>query len=298
VIFQQAKYFAGVAANSLWQYRTRNIFSVTIISLSFLIIGIFLSLANNLQHLAGELSANMVVTFFLEKDVRDADRTEIERKIRAFPVVTEVKSVGAAEALEKFRVRFPELGDILVNLKDNPFPPSLEARIGNAQRATADVTRFIEEIRRMKGVEDVRFNREWVDRMRSLGRLAQAVGLFLGGILVLASFFIISNVIKLNVMARKNEIEILRLVGAGNGFIRVPFLLEGMALGALGSLISLVVLFLVIKLFPVYVGSLGALQEILSFRYLTLSQSLGIVAAGAIIGILGSAGSVSRFIRV
>ena len=291
------KYFVGVTANSLWQYRARNVFSVLIICLSFLIMGIFLSLANNLQYLARELSSNMVVSFYMARDARDAEKKDLERRIRSFPVVSEVRSVSPEEALEKFRKDFPELRDILANLKDNPFPPSLEARLKSTV-AGAEAAAFIAEVRRMKGVEDVQFNKEWVDRMRSLSRLARAVGLFLGGILILASVFIISNVIKLNVLARKNEIEILRLVGAGNLFIRIPFLLEGMILGALGSLVSLGILFIVIKIFPLYVGSLGALQQILSFRYLTFSQSLGLVTSGAAIGILGSATSVSRFIKV
>lgn len=259
--------------------------------------GIFLSLANNLQYLARELSSNMVVSFYLARDSRDAEKKDLERRIRTFQVVSEVRSVSPEEALEKFRKDFPELRDILANLKDNPFPPSLEARLKSTV-AGAEAAAFITDVRRMKGVEDVQFNKEWVDRMRSLSRLARAVGLFLGGILVLASVFIISNVIKLNVLARKNEIEILRLVGAGNLFIRIPFLLEGMILGALGSLVSLGILFIVIKIFPLYVGSLGALQQILSFRYLTFSQSMGLVTSGAAIGILGSATSVSRFIKV
>ncbi len=269
-----------------------------IICLSFLILGIFLSLANNLQHLAEELSSNMVVSFYLAGDAGEAQKNEIERRIRAFPIVTEVKAVGPEEALERFRRNFPELRDILANLQDNPFPPSLEVKLRSKAVGAEAAAAFIAEVRGIKGVADVQFNKEWVDRMRSLGRLAEALGLFLGGILILASIFIISNVIKLNVMARKNEIEILKLVGAGNLFIRIPFLLEGMVLGALGSFVSLGILYLVITIFPLYVGSLGALQQILSFRYLTMTQSVGLVVSGAAIGILGSATSVSRFIKV
>jgi len=114
---------------------------------------------------------------------------------------------------------------------------------------------------------------------------------------MLASFFIISNVIKLNVIARKNEIEILRLVGATNIFIRIPFLLEGIALGVMGSMISLAFLLLAIRLFPIYVGSLGALQQLLNFRYLSLFQVLGLIAAGGVIGCLGSLSSVSKFLK-
>ncbi|MCK7518224.1 MAG: FtsX-like permease family protein [Ignavibacteriales bacterium] len=127
---------------------------------------------------------------------------------------------------------------------------------------------FVEGAKKRPGVTDVLFNQDWVEKMQGFSRLAGAIGAFLGGILILTSFFIISNVVKLNVFARKNEIEILRLVGGTNLFIRIPFWLEGITLGLLGSLLSLGLLFAVISLFPVYIGaSLGSLQELLKFRY-------------------------------
>lgn len=203
--------------------------------------------------------------------------------------------VDSEEAMSRFKASFPDLRDILTQLQKNPFPPSLEIRLKDG--ASPEVGVLIRQIRAMKGVEDIQFNKEWVDRMVSFSRLAKAVGYFLGGILVLASFFIISNIVKLNVLARKNEIEILRLVGATNTFIRIPFLLEGMVLGAFGSLLSLGVLFILIRLFPLSIGTSGFLRELLNFRYLTVSQAVGLVLSGAIIGLLGSAGSVSRFLK-
>jgi len=150
-----------------------------------------------------------------------------------------------------------------------------------------------------KGIVDIQYNREWVERMQSLSRLARAVGFFLGGILILASFFIISNVIKLNVLARRNEIEILRFVGATNSFIRVPFLMEGITLGVLGGLLSLALLYSVIQIFPFYLGrSLGALQEIVNFRYLSFAQGLSIVSGGGVMGFLGSLTSLQRFLKI
>ncbi len=295
---RKLKYLAGAAAGSLWQYRGRNVFSTTIICLSFLIVGVFLSLANNLRHVARQVSADMTVAFFLEKSAAPADLAELERRIRASPLVAGVAIVQPGAALERFRKDFPELGDILDNLASNPFPASLEARLKSDAGDPAKVAAFVREFRTARGVADAQYNRDWVDRMRSLSRLVSAVGFFLGGILVLASFFIISNVIKLNVLARKNEIEILRLVGATNTFIRVPFLLEGMALGILGSFASLVLLFGAVRLFPVYVGSLGALQQVLNFRFLSPAQACGLIVAGAAIGLLGSATSVSRFLKI
>ncbi|MFQ6109157.1 MAG: cell division protein FtsX [Candidatus Aminicenantales bacterium] len=276
----------------------RNIFSITIICLSFLILGVFLSLSNNLQYTAQRLSKDTAAVLYLEKNASHEERVRIEERVKMSPLATDIKFVSSNDALERFKERFPELRGIIDNLRVNPFLPSFEISI-EKDAPPEQVQSFLRDIRTLRGVEDVRFNREWVEKMRSVSRLVQAVGAFLGGILILASFFIISNVIKLNVFARKEEIEILRLVGATNTFIRIPFLLEGIVLGILGGLLSLFLLLLMVKAFPFYLGgSLGVLQEIVAFRYLTIPQSLFLIAGGAFIGCLGSLSSLARFLKV
>lgn len=298
-MIEKIKFFLKLTGNNLWQFRTRNLFSVTIICLSFLTVGIFLSLANNLRDTARELSNNLTVAFFLDKELPAATVKALQDEVGQPAFIEEVRLVPPEEALEKFRASFPELGDIIANLKANPFPPSIEARVRSQASASANVLEFVDAMRGRPGVTDVQFNQDWVEKMQGFSRLAGAVGAFLGGILILTSFFIISNVVKLNVFARKNEIEILRLVGATNLFIRIPFWLEGITLGLLGSLLSLGLLFVVIRLFPFYVGSsLGALQDLLSFRYPDLTQAIALLIGGAATGFIGSATSVSKFLKV
>lgn len=284
--------------NSLWQYRVRNLFSITIICLSFLILGVFLSLSNNLKFMAEQVSQNMAVVFFLDKDVSEDQLRTIEEKLTLSPLVLQANFISAREAVTKFDQRFPELQGIVENLKSNPFPPSFEATLRENLLSSDVSAEFIAEMMTLPGVEDVQFNRDWIERMQSLSRLASAIGFFLGGILILASFFIISNVIKLNVFSRKDEIEILRMSGATNTFIRIPFLLEGVVLGFLGGLLSLLLLLVLIGIFPLYLGgSLGALKELISFRYLTFPQSVNIMFGGAAIGFIGSLTSLARFLR-
>jgi len=256
-------------------------------------------MSNNLRFQARELSKDLTVMFYLHKTIPAGERDLIADQIRSSPLVGAVRSISPEEASAKFAADFPDLKAILLNLNANPFPASIEASLKDPGLPTEMVLQFIAEVKKNGGVEDVQFNREWADKIRSLGRLAEAVGLFLGGILVLASFFIISNVIKLNVLARKNEIEILRLVGATNTFIRIPFLFEGVLMGVAGSTLSLLVVLLLIKLFPLYLGSsLGALQEIVGFRYLTLTQAVGLVLGGGGVGLLGGLTSLARFLRI
>jgi len=241
----------------------------------------------------------MLIVFFLEKDLPETKRSLIEENLKKSSLLKDAQFVSSEQALEKFQQNFPELQGIIDNININPFPSSFETTLRDENISSVKILVFIQEISRLEGIEDVQFNKDWVEKMESLSRLAKAAGFFLGGILILASFFIISNVIRLNVFARKGEIEIFRLVGATNIFIRIPFLMEGMILGVLGALISLVFLFLLIKFFPLYLGtSLGALNELINFRYLSIIQIFLFIAAGIIIGLLGSISSIARFLKV
>ena len=241
----------------------------------------------------------MVAVFFLNKDTPKKEYDLIEQSLKKFHLITNVQFVSSEQALKKFKSDFPELKQIIDNLKINPFPPSFEISLSQEALTSNEILGFLDEMKNMKGIEDVQFNRDWVEKMQSFSRLAKAIGLFLGGILILASFFIISNVIKLSVFARKDEIEILRFVGASNMFIKTPFLLEGSVLGICGGSLSLFFLFMLVKIFPFYLGtSLGVLNELINIRYLTLSQSLSLVGGGAFIGFSGSLSSLSRFLKI
>ena len=213
-------------------------------------------------------------------------------------MVIKTQFISSNQALEKFQEKFPDLQAIIENLEINPFPPSFEITLKEESISSDITSNFINNMKNTPGVEDVQFNKDWIERMESLSKLVKTVGFFLGGILVLASFFIISNIIKLNVFARQNEIEILRLSGATNSFIRIPFLLEGIILGMIGGILSFILLLLLIEIFPLYLGSsLGVLGDIIKFRYLSFSQVIALLAAGALIGFLGSLSSLSRFLK-
>lgn len=239
----------------------------------------------------------MVVVFFIEEKASPEDINKFQNELNNSPLITHFQFISSTEAKEQFIKKFPKLQGVVENLEINPFPPSYEATL-KKNISPNMVQPFIQKIKKLDVIQDTQYNQSWVEKMQSLSRLIQAVGFFLGGIMILASFFIISNVIKLNVMARKNEIEILRLVGATNTFIRIPFLAEGTALGIIGGFFSLFLLFLLTQFFPLYLGSsLGALNELISFRFLSLFQSLMVIISGGLTGFLGSLTSIAPFLR-
>jgi len=147
-------------------------------------------------------------------------------------------------------------------------------------------------------VEDVQFNRRWSDRVRALGRLSDAVGVVVGGLLILMSIAVVSGAVRLNILSRHEEISILHLVGATNGYIRGPFLLEGLILGVAGGTVAAGLVLLAARLFPLYLGhSLGALQDLIGFEPLSLLQAAGLVAGGGLAGLLGSLAALGRVFR-
>ncbi len=213
--------------------------------------------------------------------------------------MAKIEYISPEEAVSRFEKNFPDLKGILQDLGSNPFPSSFEIVMAEKFTRSPAVNLFLEELRREEKVQDVQFPREWVERVESIGRIIRAMGVFLASILILASFFIVSNVIRLSVIGRQDEISILRMVGATNNFIRFPFLLEGITLGIMGSAAALVLLWVIIKLFPLYVGSpLGIFQELINLRSLTFNQSLGLVVGGGIVGFLGSLTALSRFLKI
>ncbi len=240
----------------------------------------------------------MAAVVFLERDATPEEINSVRTLLEGSDKISSVEFIDKNAAMNQFREKFPELENIVDSLEDNPFPPTYEAVIKDHFISSESTLSFLSNLRSFPGIDEVQFHRDWVEKVKSFGRLTRAVGLFLGGILIMASFFIISNVIRLNVFARKDEIEILRLTGASNMFIRIPFLMEGIIMGAVGGLLSLLILLILIKIFPVYLGAdIGAISEFIHFRPLTASQVISILLVGAGIGVLGSISSLSKFLK-
>ena len=288
----------GDALGHLGRAKTRHAVSFAVLILSFLMAGLFLSLSNNLRERAQSLSKDVAVVVYLKATAAAGEQNDVAERARRSPLIASVRTVAPADAAERFLKDFPELKDVFDNLGNNPLPASIEATLRDPAEPEAPVIRLMDEIRALPGVEDVQFNRRWADRIRALRRLSDAVGLFIGGLLILISVAVVSGAIRLNILGRRDEIVILHLVGASNGYIRSPFLLEGLILGAAGGAVALGLVTLAVHLFPLYLGqSLGALQDLIGFAPLTAAQGLGLIAGGGTAGLLGSLAALGRVFR-
>ena len=190
-----------------------------------------------------------------------------------------------------------EEGDLLEGLEENPLPNSYIIQLEDIEYADA----VVENIKGMKGIEEVKYYRDIIEKLLSTANYIRITGVIIIVILMAVSVFIISNTIKITVTARKREVNIMKYVGATNGYIRGPFIIEGILLGLIGALLSILIvnygydyLFKVINeklyvLFTVYLVAPHALLKDISIMF---------IAIGVGIGTLGSLVSLKRFLNV
>ena len=212
----------------------------------------------------------------------------------------EVRYVPAAEALARLRADLGEPGRVLEHLPKNPLLATLEIRPNSAQRSAGSVAALTEAWAKLPNVELVDYGKEWVDNLESLSAAARTAGLLIFAVVLIAAVIVISATLQLGIYARREEIEIQKLVGATNSFVKAPFLIEGMLQGIAGALLAS----LWLLGFERYFGP--RLAEALTFASATV-QGLSLIdlhamlelgAVGMFLGLTGSLLAVGRFLRV
>jgi cell division transport system permease protein len=236
------------------------------------------------------------VTLYLDRQLTDVMGRTLAEQISAQEPGSRVAYVDRDEALQRLRVELGELGGALEGLPDNPLPASIEVT-PTGTLPQDEVRSVAARLAKVPGVADVEYGREWLDRLEALGHTMRALGA--GGLLLVlsAAMLVVANTIRLAVYARRDEIEIMKLVGATDAYVRAPFLLEGALQGLLGALVACGCLFAMQRwLLP---GAAAAF----SFATGVAAPSIGplggalVAACGAAVGLVGSYLAVARFLR-
>lgn len=292
-VLRALAYFFEEALTSLWRSRFMNLLSIVTITVSLFVLGAFLTIASNLNEVVARWSRKVQVTFYLTDGIETSARDSLLGRLREFPAVQEATFVSREEALERFQSLFEDLRSLPEDLGENPFPASVEATVRPGHESPDSVRGLVKEFETSPGVEEVQYDLLWIERLATAIRLARVVGGFLGGILVLAAVFTISNVIRLTMYAREDELDIMRLVGATRAYVRGPFVVEGMIQGGLGGLLSVGLLWLA---FRVLAPDMLAASDLLgrAVVFLPLHLCLLVVVGGMAVGITGSVVSLGR----
>ncbi|GAB7387984.1 permease-like cell division protein FtsX [Bacillaceae bacterium] len=269
--------------------------SVSAVSVTLLILGVFLLLALNVNHIARNVEKQVEIRVFLDVTTDEKGIAEVEKKIALIPEVATSRFVSKEQGLKELKESFGEKAYLLDGLeKENPLPDSFVVKAKRPQ----DTEKVAKEIEKFAHVNSVRYGKGYIERLFTVTETIRNLGLALIIGLAFTAMFLIANTIKLTIVARRKEIEIMKLVGATNGFIRWPFFVEGLLMGLLGSLLPIALLmggyaYLLNQVPPTFF-----FIELLPYEPFVYQISLLLAAIGAFIGIWGSLFSVHRFLRV
>ncbi len=247
--------------------------------------GVFLLLYLNLNNLAGSLQRDIEVIVYLDPEASEQEVSGVRKRLRSEPAAVTFTVVSKERALRDFQEQFPDDALFLKELGENPLPASFVVSLSPRFQDPASVGAFADRVKRFPGVAHVRYSQDWIDTLALLVSYFELGAVVIGTILAVATVTIIGNTVHLSFHARKEEIEILRLIGATGAFIAIPHVIEGAILGAVGGGLSLALLkgafeFLQFELDAS--GWFGGLERILTFFPVPVSMLL--VMAGMLLG--------------
>lgn len=289
------EYFVREAFVSIHRNSLMSIASISTVALSLLVLGLFMLLVVNTNNIASTLESQVQVTVYMKDSANKASLEQTAKDIAALNGVQKVTFTNKAQALELFKERLSEKKSLLDSLGDNnPLPNYFEIFVDQPDR----IKNIVPILNEMAEVESVKYGQETVEQLFKITRIIRLGGIILIIFLALSTVFIISNTIRLTVFARKREVLIMKYVGATDWFIRWPFLLEGMFLGLIGSLISLMLLSWIYGEVVQQVHSNLAFFPLIAKQPLFTYVSLIMLLLGVAIGAMGSYISLRKFLRV
>jgi len=265
--------------------------SVASIGFSLFTIGLFGLVAINFQNTLRTLAERVEVVAFVLRGTPAETISTATQDISAFPEVMEVTYISEDQALARARLELVEFRDAYRDLEVNPLPASFEIRLQPTYRDAVHAQQVAERLRGFPFVEDVRYGRDWVQRLDRLRNMAGVVGLVIGLAFATVAIVIIGVTIRITVLQRAEEIAIMRLVGASNKYIRGPFLFEGAIKGVLGGVLASGMCWITYVLFR------RTTTEATSLIFFSRIQLLTMLLFGTFIGLGGSLLSVGRHLR-
>ena len=283
------RYAFDEAFVSLWRGKGTGLLSTGTIAVAMFVLGGFLLATANLQQLGDEWSRSAEMSVFLEDSATAADRAIIEGLIAPGPVVAGFEFVSKAQALERFKQTFADLASTIDTLEGNPLPASYEVRLQpEANDSPEGVGTLATALRSAHGVVDVRYDRQWLDRLLTSIDIVRTIGLVLAAVLIVAASLTVATVVRLSLHARRDELEIMQLVGAPRAYIRGPFVMEGLLQGGIGAAVALLLLLVVFyAVRERYLTPLAAAINLSSVRFLSFGLWLLLLGGGMLVGCLG-----------
>jgi cell division transport system permease protein len=258
------------------------------VGLALFVVGLFGLATYNLQLALSTIEDRVQVAVYLRDDARQSEIDLAQTELANLPAVRSVRFVSKTQALERAREELPDFAELFSDLEVNPLPQSLKVELISGQRSQQVVEDVSAAAMRYPFVEDARYGREWVDRLFALRRIGATTTFAMGAAFALVAALIIGTALRIAIFARREEIYVMRLVGATNGFIRRPFLLEGAIAGLIGGGLAWLMTWATYR---------GVYAFLFKGAWIPPMWILGGLAAGAVFGALASTLAIGRHLR-
>ncbi len=262
--------------------------SAAMVALALFVVGLFGLATYNMHEALARVEERVEVVGYIREDVRPEEVVAAQEGLLDLEEVRAVRHVSKDEALRLAQDDLPEFQEMFRGLEVNPLPASLEVELNPGFRTPESVARVAEVASLYDAFEEVAYGQEWVNRLYLLRNVSAVATTILGLAFAVVAALIIATAVRIAIFARGDEIRIMRLVGATNGFIRRPFLLEGFFTGAVGGVVAIGL---------TYSAFVASYRLIFPLQWIPVSWAMGGMLAGGFFGILASAFAIRRYLR-
>ena len=276
--------------------RLLNIITLLTISLSILIVSAFILFFINTNEIMNFWKKGVRVMAYLKPDLADSSLTDLTRRIQSISGVETVRFISKKEAFTQLKAQMKRQASLLDNLGENPLPDAFEIRMNVATQTWDKVEFLAAEIEALDEVEEVEYGQRWLGRYTHIFDLFKLTGYAMCGIFFMAAVFIVANTIRLVIYSRRDDIEIMRLVGAAERFIKIPFYFQGLLQGALGAGIGLAILFFAYLAIVSNIDQ-GWFSGLFQIRFLSPLMSGAIILLSMLVGWFGSYLSLKQYLK-
>ena len=266
------------------------------VGVSLLLVGLVVLAAQNVSRLTQPWGQGVQMVVYLDDDATPERARAIADVLRAVQAIERVDYVPPDAALARLEQSLGERRELLAGVEVGYLPASLEVTLAPGVREVAEASPLVARLRATPGVEEVEFLGDWVDKVTSLIRTLRLAAAALALVVALACVYVVAGTIKLGMYARKDEIEVLKLVGATDRFVKGPLIVEGALQGALGAGVALALLYASYRLgAPALEQALAGAVGPLRLAFLPMTHAALVLAAGAVLGIVGSWVAIGKY---
>lgn len=298
-MLETLRYFIFRALRNMRQWPFLCVAAIVTMAVALATVATFFLIVVNIEQLASRWTEEIQIIAYLQSPPETNQVSELVTRLEALPEVSSAVYISPSHAMEQFKERLGQDQSLLEGIRDDLLPASFELGLHSDFRNQQGIETVIEQLGGILQVDDLRYGQQWLERFNNFIRMLRFVSIFLGGFLLFATLFIVANTIRLTLYARRDELEIMALVGATMRFIKIPFLLEGAIQGFVGGVLSL--LFLVVSFSLVISRGMNAIWLMptdFDLLFLSASQQLLLVLSGVVLGTLGSLTSLRQFVRI